>query len=57
MDVHLFGRTGWPLDGDTPVGIPHVGFHITDTAVTSEALTAAGTPKPAEPFTNRPFAA
>ncbi|MFJ4276535.1 SgcJ/EcaC family oxidoreductase [Streptomyces massasporeus] len=44
------------LDGDTPVGMNHFGFHITDTAATSEALTAAGTPKPAERFTNRPFA-
>ena len=44
------------LDGDTPVGMNHFGFHITDTTATSEALTAAGTPKPAERFTNRPFA-
>jgi hypothetical protein len=44
------------LDGDTPVGMNHFGFHVTDTAATSEALTAAGTPKPAERFTNRPFA-
>jgi uncharacterized protein (TIGR02246 family) len=44
------------LDGDTPVGMNHFGFHITDTAATFEALTAAGTPKPAERFTNRPFA-
>ncbi|MEV5101299.1 SgcJ/EcaC family oxidoreductase [Streptomyces massasporeus] len=44
------------LDGDTPVGMNHFGFHITDTAATSEALTAAGTPKPAERFTDRPFA-
>jgi hypothetical protein len=34
----------------------HFGFHIEDTAATSEALVAAGTPKPAERFTNRPFA-
>lgn len=44
------------LDGDTPVGMNHFGFHIEDTAVISEALTDAGTPKPAERFTNRPFA-
>ncbi|MFJ3306188.1 SgcJ/EcaC family oxidoreductase [Streptomyces sp. NPDC086549] len=44
------------LDGETPVGMNHFGFHIDDTATTSEALMAAGTPKPAERFTNRPFA-
>ncbi|MGW4513819.1 VOC family protein [Streptomyces sp. NPDC004393] len=44
------------LDGETPVGMNHFGFHIEDTAATSEALTAAGTPKPAERFTDRPFA-
>lgn len=44
------------LDGDTPVGMNHFGFHIADTAATSEALTEAGTPEPAERFTNRPFA-
>ncbi|MET7847177.1 SgcJ/EcaC family oxidoreductase [Streptomyces avermitilis] len=44
------------LDGDTPVGFNHFGFHIEDTAATTEALLAAGTPKPAERFTNRPFA-
>ncbi|MFI0268886.1 SgcJ/EcaC family oxidoreductase [Streptomyces luteogriseus] len=44
------------LDGDTLVGMNHFGFHITDTAAVSEALTAAGTPKPAERFTDRPFA-
>ncbi len=44
------------LDGDTPVGFNHFGFHIEDTAATTEALVAAGTPKPAERFTNRPFA-
>lgn len=44
------------LDGETPVGMNHFGFHIKDTAATSEALVAAGTPKPAERFTNRPFA-
>ncbi|MFH8776386.1 hypothetical protein [Streptomyces sp. NPDC017958] len=32
------------------------GFHIEDTAATSEALVAAGTPKPDECFTDRPFA-
>jgi uncharacterized protein (TIGR02246 family) len=44
------------LDGETPVGMNHFGFHIEDTAAASEALVAAGTPKPAERFTNRPFA-
>ncbi|KMS66963.1 hypothetical protein ACM01_44450 [Streptomyces viridochromogenes] len=44
------------LDGETPVGFNHFGFHIEDTAATTEALVAAGTPKPAERFTNRPFA-
>ncbi|MGW7259013.1 SgcJ/EcaC family oxidoreductase [Streptomyces sp. NPDC054834] len=44
------------LDGDTPVGMNHFGFHIEETAAISEALEAAGTPKPAERFTNRPFA-
>ncbi|WP_460067068.1 SgcJ/EcaC family oxidoreductase [Streptomyces sp. YKOK-I1] len=44
------------LDGDTPVGMNHFGFHIADTGTVSTALTDAGTPKPAERFTNRPFA-
>lgn len=44
------------LHGETPVGFNHFGFHIEDTAATTEALVAAGTPKPAERFTNRPFA-
>ncbi|MDX2935333.1 SgcJ/EcaC family oxidoreductase [Streptomyces ipomoeae] len=44
------------LDGDTPTGVNHFGFHIEDTAATTEALVAAGTPKPAERFTDRPFA-
>ncbi|MGQ4402606.1 SgcJ/EcaC family oxidoreductase [Streptomyces hayashii] len=44
------------LDGETPVGFNHFGFHIEDTAATTEALMTAGTPKPAERFTNRPFA-
>uniref|UniRef100_UPI0031D19164 SgcJ/EcaC family oxidoreductase n=1 Tax=Streptomyces hawaiiensis TaxID=67305 RepID=UPI0031D19164 len=44
------------LDGETPVGFNHFGFHIEDTATTTEALVTAGTPKPAERFTNRPFA-
>src|SRR5262249_61392270 len=44
------------LDGETPVGMNHFGFHVEDTAATSESLVAAGTPKPAERFTNRPFA-
>jgi hypothetical protein len=38
------------------VGFNHFGFHIQDTEATTEALVAAGTPKPAERFTNRPFA-
>ncbi|ANP56064.1 uncharacterized protein (TIGR02246 family) [Streptomyces griseochromogenes] len=44
------------LDGETPVGMNHFGFHIGDTAAASEALVAAGTPEPAERFTDRPFA-
>lgn len=44
------------LDGDTPVGMNHFGFHIEDTAAVSAALVETGTPKPAERFTNRPFA-
>ncbi|MGW6906016.1 SgcJ/EcaC family oxidoreductase [Streptomyces sp. NPDC054940] len=44
------------LDGETPLGMNHFGFHIEDTAATSEALVAAGTPQPAERFTDRPFA-
>ncbi|MEU9157398.1 SgcJ/EcaC family oxidoreductase [Streptomyces sp. NPDC048417] len=44
------------LDGETPLGMNHFGFHIEDTAATSGALVAAGTPKPAERFTDRPFA-
>ncbi|OIK00950.1 DUF4440 domain-containing protein [Streptomyces sp. MUSC 14] len=44
------------LDGETPVGMNHFGFHVEDTAATSEALVSAGTPKPAERFTDRPFA-
>ncbi|MFB6849386.1 SgcJ/EcaC family oxidoreductase [Streptomyces sp. NPDC056373] len=44
------------LDGETPAGFNHFGFHIEDTAATTGALVAAGTPKPAERFTDRPFA-
>ncbi|MGP3940026.1 VOC family protein [Streptomyces sp. 6N106] len=44
------------LDGDTPVGMNHFGFHVADTSETSAALVAAGADKPAERFTNRPFA-
>ncbi|GAA0302759.1 SgcJ/EcaC family oxidoreductase [Streptomyces turgidiscabies] len=44
------------LDGDTPVGMNHFGFHIADTAATSAALVAKGADKPAERFTDRPFA-
>ncbi|MFF1678184.1 hypothetical protein ACFVYG_19360 [Streptomyces sp. NPDC058256] len=34
----------------------HFAFHIEDTAAVSAALAETGTPKPAERFTNRPFA-
>lgn len=44
------------LDGDTPVGMNHFGFHIADTAATTAALVEKGADKPAERFTNRPFA-
>ncbi|WP_327696577.1 SgcJ/EcaC family oxidoreductase [Streptomyces sp. NBC_00459] len=44
------------LDGDTPVGMNHFGFHIADTAATSAALIEKGADKPAERFTDRPFA-
>jgi len=44
------------LDGDTPVGMNHFGFHIEDTAAVSAALVETGAPKPAERFTDRPFA-
>ncbi|WP_327249899.1 VOC family protein [Streptomyces sp. NBC_01320] len=44
------------LDGETPVGMNHFGFHVTDTAEISAALVATGAEKPAERFTNRPFA-
>ncbi|MGW7166762.1 SgcJ/EcaC family oxidoreductase [Streptomyces sp. NPDC054884] len=44
------------LDGETPVGMNHFGFQVEDTASTSDALVAAGTPKPAERFSDRPFA-
>ncbi|MFE5118137.1 VOC family protein [Streptomyces sp. NPDC056669] len=44
------------LDGDTPVGMNHFGFHVADTSETSAALVAAGADEPAERFTNRPFA-
>ena len=44
------------LDGETPVGMNHFGFHVEETAAVSEALVEAGTPKPAERFTDRPFA-
>ncbi|MFF7190037.1 SgcJ/EcaC family oxidoreductase [Streptomyces sp. NPDC008222] len=63
-DGSCFLSDGWlslalikhQLDGETPVGMNHFGFHVEDTAATSEALMAAGTPKPAERFTDRPFA-
>ncbi|QIY96721.1 SgcJ/EcaC family oxidoreductase [Streptomyces sp. S1D4-11] len=44
------------LDGDTPLGMNHFGFHISDTEATSVALAEAGADKPAERFTDRPFA-
>ncbi|MCX4408985.1 SgcJ/EcaC family oxidoreductase [Streptomyces sp. NPDC059837] len=44
------------LDGDTPLGMNHFGFHISDTETTSAALVEAGADKPAERFTDRPFA-
>ncbi|MFE7804896.1 SgcJ/EcaC family oxidoreductase [Streptomyces sp. NPDC057430] len=44
------------LDGETPVGMNHFGFHVENTADMSDALVAAGTPKPAERFTSRPYA-
>lgn len=44
------------LDGDTPVGMNHFGFHIADTAATTAALIEEGADKPAERLTNRPFA-
>ncbi|MGW5257406.1 VOC family protein [Streptomyces sp. NPDC004012] len=34
----------------------HFGFPIEDRAATSETLRAAGTPRPAERLTDRPFA-
>ncbi|MER6399902.1 SgcJ/EcaC family oxidoreductase [Kitasatospora sp. NPDC001603] len=44
------------LNGDTPLGINHFGFHVADVAETSAALISAGSPQPAERFTTRPFA-
>ncbi|MFF4131664.1 VOC family protein [Streptomyces mirabilis] len=44
------------LDGDTPLGMNHFRFHVTDTEATSAALVEAGADKPAERFTDRPFA-
>ncbi|MFD0009185.1 SgcJ/EcaC family oxidoreductase [Streptomyces sp. NPDC127178] len=44
------------LDGETPAGFNHFGFHVADTAALGAALVAAGTPEPAERFTDRPFA-
>ncbi|MCH0563865.1 SgcJ/EcaC family oxidoreductase [Streptomyces sp. MUM 136J] len=44
------------LDGETPVGMNHFGFHVENTADVSDALVAAGTPEPAERFTDRPYA-
>ncbi|MCQ8187548.1 VOC family protein [Streptomyces sp. RCU064] len=44
------------LDGDTPPGMNHFGFHVADTSGISAALVASGADEPAERFTNRPFA-
>lgn len=44
------------LNGDTPLGMNHFGFHIADTEATTAALVDRGATKPAERFTNRPFA-
>ncbi|MFG2191507.1 VOC family protein [Streptomyces sp. NPDC048639] len=44
------------LDGETPVGMNHFGFHVADTEAISAALVAKGADKPAERFTDRPFA-
>ncbi|MER6399860.1 VOC family protein [Kitasatospora sp. NPDC001603] len=44
------------LNGDTPLGMNHFGFHVADTSDTSAALIAAGSSQPAERFTTRPFA-
>ncbi|MEJ8639572.1 VOC family protein [Streptomyces sp. MS2.AVA.5] len=44
------------LDGDTPVGMNHFGFHVEDTAEMSERLESEGALKPAERHTTRPFA-
>ncbi|WP_236245285.1 SgcJ/EcaC family oxidoreductase [Streptomyces sp. CC210A] len=44
------------LDGETPVGMNHFGFHVGNTAEVSAALVAAGVPEPAERATGRPFA-
>jgi catechol 2,3-dioxygenase-like lactoylglutathione lyase family enzyme len=44
------------LDGDTPLGFNHFGFHVEDTAEVAAKLKAAGLPSPAERHTDRPFA-
>ncbi|MEU6080932.1 VOC family protein [Streptomyces sp. NPDC047108] len=44
------------LDGETPVGMNHFGFHVDDTEAISAALVERGADKPAERFTDRPFA-
>ncbi|MFF9647256.1 VOC family protein [Kitasatospora aureofaciens] len=44
------------LNGDTPLGMNHFGFHVADVSETSAALIAAGSSPPAERFTTRPFA-
>jgi hypothetical protein len=37
------------LDGETPLGMNHFGFHVAETSQTIAALAAAGAEKPAEP--------
>ncbi len=44
------------LDGETPMGMNHFGFHVENTDDVSAALVAAGTPEPAERSTSRPYA-
>ncbi|MET7608344.1 SgcJ/EcaC family oxidoreductase [Streptomyces avermitilis] len=44
------------LDGETPLGMNHFGFHVDNAAAISATLQAEGLDKPAERFTNRPFA-
>ncbi|GHJ39424.1 hypothetical protein Sm713_50330 [Streptomyces sp. TS71-3] len=44
------------LDGETPLGMNHFGFHIGDTEAVTALLTSRGVQKPAERSTGRPFA-